>query len=299
MTIDGFLGCLGLIVAIYALAPPVSRFRLKLQGFWLWGPSLVVFATIIYLLLLDLVGVPCSSDWCKRLILAAPDGRDPKQLAFIIVVGWLAYVALLSKRSAVGARQLPVLNDLVSRLELEKRYGELVDFVHPHLGLIARTSKRALFSQMLIDRVRRHGEANVWLAHLRPPPPEPVGVRNKVVHLFKSAALNTLKPFVGLFPVTDRREVAASRILRALYTNEKIVEYLALDRPLVAIALMRERPFYDHDFPDRAFGLMMQDKGSALCKETLLNGNTQQCFYEIDPNNQIISALFFDCKVAE
>lgn len=294
MTIDGFLQFLGLIVAAYALISAVSRYRLRLQGAWLWFPSLVVLAAIIYLLLFDLFGATCLAPWCAPLVLHPSEGLTPNKFAFVIVLLWLLYIAGLSRRSSVGRRQLPVLANLVDRLTAEKRFPELIDFIQPHMPMISRYASRQYAFQRLQDRVRWHGNPYMLVERQD----QPAGLVQNTRKIAADWCLNRLKPLAGRFPETSAKEQAALRVLRVLHTNQRLVEFIALERPLFALTLMDVR-VHDHDFGDRAFDLMMAHPESQLRRETLLNQNTDRCFYTIDPKNPLIYALFANAHIAE
>lgn len=299
MTIDGFLGCLGLVVAIFALASPVARYRLRLQGAWLWFPSILSLIVTVYLLLFNEIGLICKSEWCQKFELDGPNPLNPNKLAFVLAISWLCYVAALSKRTSVGPRQIPVLSQLVNRLALEKRNGELVDFVAPHIDLIVQTANRQLFRQNLLDRIRNHGRRNPYL-ELMPRPVEPsTHGWQKIFTPLQSALFYGLKPLVAMLPSDDEKETSAKSILRVLYLNKNVVEYVCLERPMIAISLMKNKSIYDYDYSDKAFKIMTSHGESQLNIEISLNQSTKDCFYFIDPQNQIIHALFSDTKVAE
>jgi hypothetical protein len=299
MSIDGFLTCLTLIVALYALASPIARYRLQLLGWRLWLPSLMALMGVIYLELFDVTGLPCSSTWCQPLVLDPPRTLDPKQIAFLAVLLWLTYVAGIARRPVVGASKLPVVGKLVDRLEVERRYGELIAVIQPHMITIMKAASRELWPQKLIDSVRSHGNKNPWLELIKPAAEEPTGTWKSIKQKARSGALYALKPVAKLFPELDVRESAARGILRVIYTNEKLVEYLSKERPLVALDIMLNGQGYDYDFSDRAFHYMISDRGGELPREILLNQSAGRCFYEIDPHNKIVHALFSDTAVAE
>jgi len=299
MTIDGFLTCLTLIAALYALASPIARYRLQLLGWRLWLPSLMALLAVVYLELFEVIGTPCSSEWCQRLVLDPPRSPDPKQIAFIVTLLWLSYVAFIARRPVVKASKLPVLGRLADRLEIERRYGELIAVIQPHISTIIKAARRELWLQKFLDQVRAHGNKNSWLELINPPPEKPLRRWDRIKRKAHSGMLYALKPLAMLFPKVDARESAASRILRILYTNEKLVEYLSRERPLVALDIMLKRHSYDYDFSDRAFHYMISDRGGQLPREIILNQNTSRCFYEIDPHNEIIYALLSDANIAE
>jgi hypothetical protein len=295
MTIDGFLQFLGLVVAVYALFSVVIRFRFRLQGWLLWLPTTATLISVVYLLLFDLVGMPCGSAWCSGIELSAQQGLTPNKLAFLTILSWLLYVALLLQRKSVGRRQLSVLAQLVDRLVAEKRYPELIEFIQPQIDIISRCAGRRFPLQRLRDVARWHGSI-----FAPGKPPLTVGPTKWQVRSAKVApwCYARLKPILARLPESRRSEEAALRILRVLHTNERLVEFIALERPLFALRLMDTRT-QDFDFSDRAFDLMMTHPESQLRRETLLNGNLDRCFFLIDPKNPLIHALFDKASVAE
>jgi hypothetical protein len=295
MTIDGFLQFLGLVVAVYALLGVVNRYRLRLLGWWLAAPTVGAFVASVYLLLFDVVGARCAGRWCSILELSPASGVTPNRTAFLVVLTWLIYVAALSRWKPVGTRHLPLLSALIDRLAAEKRFAELVDFVEPHIELISRCARRQFRLQKLRDAIRWQG--NPFVALAKPAGPQPTRVEQwKKIGVAR--ALRAMKPLERLLPQTSRKQEAALRMLRTVYTNEPLVEFIALERSMFAVRLM-EIGGQDYDFGDRAFDLMMAHPQSQLRRETLLNQNVGLCFYEIDAKNPLIHALFADAKVAE
>ncbi len=300
MSIDGFLQFLGLVVAVYALLNVVIRYRLRLLGWRLWLPTLVAISSSIYLLLFDVIGLSCSVYWCAPFVVVKESPVTPNILAFLIVLTWLVYVVLLSQRTSISARNLPLLAALVDRLVSEKRFPEVVDVVEPHASMIAKVAGRELYFRQFRDRIRMHGNPflrlnlpfvesedddnqNFW-----------IGTRDKLL----AYCMNIAKYIESKIPETSNKEYSAQRILRVFHAHEPIVEYISLERPLFALNLMNTKS-YDFEFSDRVFEHMMAHQQSPLRRETILNQNVEQCFYEIDPKNAFISALFSDTKVAE
>lgn len=293
MTIDGFLQFLGLVVAVYALFSVVIRYRLRLHGWLLWFPTTAVLVAVVYLLLFDLLGVGCNSNWCASLRLSEGEGFTPSKLAFIIILLWLAYISALFTRTSTSKRQLPLLASLVDRLVAERRFPELIDFVEPHIKLMSRCASRQFPLQKFCDRARWHG--NPYLFNR--PRMSDLTAWERTKLSAEGFFLRISKPLVRRLPEKTKAEEAALRILRVLYANERVVEFLALERPQVALKLMDTRA-HDYDFSDRAFEIMMAHPESDLRRETLLNQNVGRCFYEIDPSNPLIHALFADSEVA-
>lgn len=295
MTIDGFLQFLGLIVAVYALLSVVARYRFQLHGWRLWIPSLITLAAIVYLLLFDVVGRFCNANWCKPLELSNDSGLTPDKLAFLLVLAWLVYVAAVSKVAHIATRKLPLLASLVDRLVAEKRFAELADFIAPHTPLISQCARRQLPFQRLRTEVRLHRNP----FHLNPKAPKSnSGHFEELKNITKDYGIRFLKPIFSLLPEMDKKEEASLRILRVLHTNEQLVEFIALERPFLALRLMKTGT-YNFDFNDRVFDLMMGHPENQLRRETLINQTLEDGFFKIDPQNPLIHKLFSNASVAE
>ena len=295
MTIDGFLQFLGILIAVYALFSIVVRHRLRLLGWLLWLPSTATLIIVVYLLLFDVVGIRCGPGWCSSFELSEVKGLTPNKLAFLFVLAWIGYVAALSRRTSIPKRKLPLLASLIDRLVAEKRFPELVDFVEPHIDLISQCAGRQVWLRKLRDRIRFYGNPFLALAQA----PEAQKTRwERTKQIVMARPMSALKRLEARMPETSRKEEAAQKILRVLHTNDSLVKFLALERPLVALKLMHTRA-NDYDFSDRAFEIMMAHGQSQLRRETFLNQNVGLCFYEIDDKNPLIHALFADAKVAE
>lgn len=296
MSIDGFVTFLGLVVAIFALLSVVGKYRLRLYGLWLVLPTFVALAAVIYFLLFDLLAPICDHPWCHRFELPLEKGLTPNKVAFILVLAWLGYSAALSLRKRVGKRQLPLVASFVDRLIGEKRYSELVDFLEPQVPLIAKYVSRQFPLQRMRDQYQRFKVPKM------PEPEPPAPTRLGLIRHLKDGMFGRyragIQKLLERFPESKRKSDAAKRILRLLHTNDAVIEYLALERPLFALRLMRTNT-YDYEFSDLAFELMMSHPQSQLRRETLLNQNTGLCFFHIDPQNPLIHELFSDSKVAE
>jgi hypothetical protein len=296
MTIDGFLQFLGLAVAVYALFGVVFRYRLRLHGWLIWIPSFVALCTIVYLLMFDVVGAACSDSWCTLIQLpTGGEGLTPNKVAFLIVLAWLSYVVLLSSRTSISKRQIPLLSALVDRMVAEKRFPEIVDFIEPHIGLLSKCARREFPFQRLRDRARLHG--NPFYEFGLEPKPDPTFFDRLKEKVFDQC-LAILRPVLTGLPENSGHQEAALRVLLTLHTNELLVEFIALERPLFALKLMGTKT-YDHQFGDRAFDLMMSQPQSQLRRETILNQQLDGCFLKIDPINPLIHKIFANANVAE
>jgi len=60
-------------------------------------------------------------------------------VAFIVVLAWMVAAACIANFVRPGRRSLKTIQQVVARLAYEQRYGELLDFVEPHLGAIENT----------------------------------------------------------------------------------------------------------------------------------------------------------------
>lgn len=301
MSIDGFLGCLALLVALYTIAPPVAKLRLGLLGWRLWLPSILLVAAIFYLLLFKYVGLNCSKAYCAWLTLDE-DSRAPNDLAFVIAVLWLGMLVIIYRARKFSIRNYSTFRNLVEQLLSDRRHGELVELVEPHIENLAKRASRSHWLQRALDKVRVHGtEKAAWIQALAAPKMlevEPSLLR-RLAERAKSIGLYVLKPIASVFPSEDRAERHARLVIRRILTNESFVKFISQERSLFALGLMATDRVDYYEFSDRSLTYMIEAPGGPLRQELWDNDNLDRCFYVIDPENQIINFLFKDAKVAE
>lgn len=300
MSIDGFLGCLALLVALYTIAPPVAKLRLRLLGWRIWLPSVLLLAAIFYLLLFKYVGLYCYSSYCTRLSLDH-DSRAPNDLAFLMAVLWLCVLAIGYRARKFSIRNYSTFRSLVEQLLSDRRYGELVELVEPHIGNLAKRASRSHWLQRTLDKVRVHGtEKAAWIELLTGKEREvDPSLLKSLWGGAKSLGLYALKPIAFVFPSEDSAERHARLVIRRILTNENFVRFVSQERSMFALRLMATDRVDYYEFSDRSLTYMIEGPGGPLRQELWDNDNLGRCFYVLDPENQIISFLFRDTKIAE
>lgn len=301
MSIDGFLGCLALLVALYTIAPPVAKLRLKLLGWRIWLPSVLLIAVIFYLLFFDYVGLDCHSSYCAWLTLDQ-GSRAPNDLAFLMAVVWLCILGIGYRARKFSIRNYSTFRSLVEQLLSDRRYGELVELVEPHIGNLAKRASRSHWLQRTLDKVRVHGtEKAAWIELVSGKGEREINpsLLKRLSGGVKSLGLYALKPIAFIFPSEDSAERHARLVIRRILTNENFVRFVSQERSMFALSLMATDGVDYYEFSDRSLTYMIEGPGGPLRQELWDNDNLNLSFYVIDPENQIISFLFKDAKVAE
>lgn len=168
MSIDGLLTFVGLIAALLALATDARRQALLLRLGATIGLTAVFGVLVLYLELFSVFAPTCawSAATCRVLILDVPEAWiTPQQLAFVLVLFWLALMILNLQRQALRPRHLPRLLALATALTDERRFSELCRVTQPHLALITQIASgegRATHTQ------REAAGALQWLLYRRP-----------------------------------------------------------------------------------------------------------------------------------
>lgn len=302
MSIDGFLACLALLVAIYTIASPVAKLRFRLLGWRIWLPSLVMISAIFYLLLFKYLGLYCYSPYCAPLVLDEKS-KVSGDLAFVIVVVWVGVLAI-----AYGARNFSIRNystfrSLVEQLLSDRRYGELVELIDPHINRLAQRATRSHWFQRCIDAIRDEGtEKAAWVKAFAAPndiTTEPFSFWPRLINKVRSVTLYSLKPILYFLPREDEAEENASLVMRRIFTNEDFVRFISQERPSFALKIMSTDRVDYYEFSDRSIGYMIAPPAGPLRQELSDNDKISQGLYVIHPHNPIINFLFRDSKVAE
>lgn len=280
MSIDGFLGCLALLVALYTIAPPVAKLRLRLLGWRIWLPSILLAAAIFYLLLFQYVGLPCHRGYCARFTLSQ-ESREPNDLAFLVAVLWLGILAIGFRARTFSIRNYSTFRNLVEQLLSDRRYGELVELVEPHIENLAKRASRSHWLQRVLDKVRAHGtEKAAWIKLLGARGEREIELSplEKLSERAKSIGLYTLKPIASIFPSEDSAEHHARLVIRRILTNENFVRFVSQERSMFALNLMTIDRVDYYDFSDRSLTYMFEAPGGPLRQELWDNCNLDRGF---------------------
>ena len=92
---------------------------------------------------------------------------------------------------------------------------------------------------------------------------------------------------------------AAKAIQRLLFERQDLVEFIALERPGLAIAMMDQKHHRVFGFADRALTLLAERPGSLLYTEIANNQTITGRGYLIRPENTYLSYLFGDARHAD
>lgn len=301
MTLDGFLTFLALLVALYALAPEVTRLRFRLRSGVPLVLSTIAFGLVLYFEFFDLVGRPCalkSPAACEALALGAKGGLSPIQAAFGVVLLWTGLVWASLQRTRLHPGSLPALARLVIALAEERRFSELARLVGPHLRLIEEVGQRkrgwAAFRDRLLPSQRRRMSRVIGLLREGIEPPAE-GWRDRLVARLEPVSAR----LAGLLPRGADEQSAAQDVLRILCRRSDFIEFVALARPDFGLRMLSLSHTHVFEFSDAFFRTLINTPGSRLYEEVQANQNITSQGYVFQEHNRILHFLFGDARHAE
>lgn len=299
MTLDGFLTVLALLAAIYAVLPPVQRFRLELA----WrAQGLLGIAAILIILALEIYEVrppSCAAalgEACRWLIL--PDGEvgASRKLAFLVAFAWLVLLVIVQNRWWPSLRTVPAISQLAVELLDEEQYGDALKLLEPRMDLLARASRRLCWPQRAHDWLEEFGptDPNSFAAFSRRP-----GERRYCGENWPKWAARPVRLLAHLVPDHRRAESAASDLLQILFNSSKLLDYIAERRPYFGIALIGNQSYWAADFCERYLSRLLATSGSALYHEIETNLVSEGLAFALPPRNRLLRYLFADAQRAE
>ena len=303
MTLDGFLTFLTLLVAIYALVPPVARLSAKL-GMGIQLPLAIgALLLVLYLEFFDGLGQPCPAllgRTCGWLIFPADSSVTPQRAAFLVVLIWSLAAWTIHRWYRPGAGSLPALSRLVDGLASEQRFSEVLKLLEAHLPMIGRAGRRNLPLQRLHDGLRAMSGGNVGLLlYLSRYDRDKIELAAR-----RSPFVKRLRRWFGslavIIPAQRAAETAAEDIARVLFQSAELRQFIAQMRPYFAISLLRLDLHGMQNFSSAYFRELISSPGSVLYEE--LRQNQTQAFpggYEFPESNRLLHFLFSDVSTAE
>ena len=303
MSLDGFLTFLTLIIAAYGIAPSVMQLRMRLHMPVLLTISCLGFLLVCWLEIFP-KGAPClfgQDTLCRYLAVRSNLDPDPaRQLAFVVVMGWLALAWLIFANKRLWANDIPTLQRLVDELIYEQKYAELTKVIDPHLRLVVRVAERQFWGARAYDALARLNphrsplELLMEMAKRDSDAPEPPD--NKV--------LNAIRSFVAWLGrrLPDARKVdqAAKEILRVLLLTPEFVKFVAVYRTTFGVRLLAAPVSDVHGFCDMYFVNLISNPASTLYQEIRNNQNLRgRNNYDYPEENKLLHFLFSDANQAK
>lgn len=298
MTPDGFMTFLALIVAVYAVATPVARLRVKLEARLLQKVvALCAFGLVLYFLFFDAWKQPCPpvlGNMCAWVTFPAGGSFGPTQATFLVILVWIPIAWLIHRFSKPSPSALSVLSTLVDDLLHETRYAELLALVDPHLPLVDKAARRQLLLQRWHDwlaGLAGVGSFESTLARL-------VNQRQHERRRLPASVARVVGRLRFVVPRQGNAEKYAENILRAVYRTDELRRFMAKQRPYAAIPLLRLDHFEKRDFSARFFGELIADEGSVLFQEIRENQWSGPQGYLFPESNRLLHFLFSDAEIS-
>jgi hypothetical protein len=278
MSIDGFLTFMGFVAAGYALLDEVSKLRILLHI----KRQLLFFGVIFLLLFALLLPEEPSQNmpfYFPQLLADAILWVDASAIgsggtAFLLVVAWPIFAAVLYKTARPSISSLRKLNILIERLLTQGRYLELVDVVKPYTPLIQKASSRQLRTQKLHDWLKRGGPFARSISDAIVLDGNPKCWRDKFVNwaqsLLKSIGQKALSAIAPLVPSWRDASQNATSLEVALLKSTGLRKFLVHSRADFVIDLFQFGRFSAEEFENEMIKLMMNSPDSHFFRELKL-----------------------------
>ena len=304
MTLDGFLTFLALTIAFYAVMPEVTRLRARLHLRFQVMLAFVAISLTLYFQFFSLVGQPCwlgSQAACQWITFQADGPITPQQAAFLVVFAWMLLALGLNLFRKPGTQSFPTIIKIVEMLLYERRFGELLGFIRPHLRLIEAAARRELRRQRVHDWL---ADAN-WLRHEKFASVRPQG---EVMAAKRKASLvertgrwfrRKIRWTARIVPSGSKAQANAETLVRLLFRSGELRQFITAMRPDVVTDLMAIRLQPRFEFSDAVVEDFIADPGSQLFQEIENSQNVSHTGeYFLNPENKFLQFLFSDASVA-
>lgn len=306
MTLDGFLSFLALFIAFYAIVSPVTRLRAQLHLGVQIPLAVIAITLVLYFEFFPLLSQPCrlpNAEACSWLVFPDDGSFTPPQAAFLVVFVWILLAWGLNVLLRPGPRSLVAVGKIVQTLLYDHRFGELLDFIRPHLSLIEAVAERQLLRQ----------KAHDWLANTNWIRRQQLRTARSVVtgqdeasqpsighgkHLYEAfrRRIRWMRHFV---PAGRKAQANAESVVRMLLRSEEFRKFLVTMRPDALPEFMAIKLQPRFDFSDKALRDLIADSGSRLYQEIEQNQNlSDKGGYAIPEENVLLRFLFGDAEVA-
>lgn len=306
MTLDGFLGFLALFIAFYAIVSPVTRLRAQLH-LWVQIPlALIAITLVLYFEFFPLLSQPCRlpyAEACSWLVFPEDGSFTPPQAAFLVVFVWILIAWGLNVLLRPGPRSLVAVSKIVQTLLYDRRFGELLDFIRPHLGLIEAVAERRLLWQKAHDWLAdtnwiRRQQIRTFKPVVRgqDEPRQPSTGHGKRLYEAFRRRIRWMRHFL---PASRKAQANAESVVRMLLRSDEFRKFLVTMRPDALPDFMGINLQPRFDFSDKALRDLIADSGSRLYQEIEQNQNlSDKGGYAIPEENVLLRFLFGDAEVA-
>ena len=294
---------MALVIAVYSLAPPVARMRVSLVSVVQIPIALLTLILVLYFLFFRVFGQPCPSFFyalCDWIVITSGSTITPSDIAFFVLFVWMAIACTVHMfiPRRIASFSVVKMVELVDRLEYEKKYSELLEFVEPYLPLIGKAANRRLPLQKFHDKLELMQGGMKAIIH---------GIWNKEEGKRESQRSRFTKKtrrWIGMlavvFPKNEKAKTAADNIISVLFQSEPLRVYIAKNRPYFAIPLIQQEMFGGRQFFEAYLELLIADTGSVLYQEIQLSQNSSnQHGYEYPGSNRLLNFLLADAKKAQ
>lgn len=277
------LTILGVIAAVWALVPQISKLQLRfcmsrldwtIVGFVLLLIHYLVFAPA----LVELGLYSSFGPW--RF------GFNSNAAVYVLLLIIAAYFFWKTRSPKLIRGKIVIFREMLESLILTKRYDELVLHVEPQLPRLIEFSRRESWFVRLIYRVKRNGIFTVLARDGK----QPTAMR---------AQRKKLSLIPAWFSGSAKSKTQAGEVLQSLVISSELTRSLTLNHPYFCLKLLGTEEAIRNDFTNEFLDAMLEAPGSQLYVELKnnrnLNGGARLALPE---SNRILRFFFEDPNVA-
>lgn len=282
MTIDSLLTIIGILIAIYAIKPRSDKYDIKLRFRKRdWIIIVVSLILVHYLLFFDFFNKKNLSPnfgfhrW----------GIYPEDMAYFVIlltflVIWIDIQSFKLKRGKICR-----FKELYFSIIWDENFSDLISLLEKHIENIRKIAKNDYF----LIRIKKKYTPTPFFINK----PRSTEKKNKF-------SINIMKYLAKLIPEHNKEKEAAQEILNSLLTTERIIQYVAQNRPYFGIELLKYSTYKLGEFRDIYFTYLLNDPFSIWYSEIKNNQNLERGHkYDIPKENKLIHFLLSDANVAK
>lgn len=263
---SALLTMLGLIAAVWALVPSSARlsFRLSLSWFdWMviWAALLTIHG-FFFEPVLTTLGLPTLGSWLW--------GFDKSATQYLLFLLLAAFIYWRSRKTRLTRWNLGLFDDLTTSLLHARKFEELSDLLHRHLGSALDLAASKGVRSQLADTIRPRrpdfqvvfrDDGSITFGN---------GAPKSRLFLRWFSLREWLADAVGPSQRVQRR---AAIVVKRLLSSRSLTEHLTIAHPYLCIEVMERATSLEDGFQDVFFEALLADESSIFYSELKNNDN--------------------------
>lgn len=285
MTLDGFLGFLGIVVAIYALLPRYRRLELKL----IWRPLDWILLTFLILSIFILQFYPFFKETglIPDLGISKKYKVYPQDISFIFLIFCPITWYLFIRSKEMSFKTLDVLRHVIDELYFMEKYDEVFLLIERVLPSLSRIYRGDFKITKFRKRLLKWNDEYPWLNNLTPSQLLDLarGLDENEHEQEKKIEKKSLRDYVRQYkdralysigkalPDYSIYEGDSRDIIRKIFLDKKTISEMAKSNPYLALKFLEMNFKESEEFLFIYLAELLKNRNSILFKEIKDNRN--------------------------